>query len=366
MRKRGLVLLLVAAAALFPVGGAQAEPVVVGAKGVASTHDAGMPATTTPWRTLVVASLTTNTVDNVWHATATLGGAVPAGETVGITWTPGRQHPVGCEPLLSITEQAATVAADNTVSIERYIEPGYFPETPSPEPTCLMVHIWTVNTVSDQLVGSMAPYTYLAGAEARPAHVVRVAAGRTTPVLVRVTSHVRATNAVSITGDGPGVRMKDIAVGALGADETRPVVAKISARGVADTELAVTARDDAGSDSFDLPWKVLARQVEAQRPLPGRYANREGTLRFRVSEEHHVVRLRTSSVLCEGSNVTKATYPVEIRLPRNGATAEVTQLGVRWLGAELMTVRRNVVRGSFFYGTPSCHSWETFVARRLR
>lgn len=355
---------LVAAAALVPVGGAHAEPVVVGAEGVASTHDVGMPAVAVPWRTLVKGTLTTNTLDNVWRATATLGGAVPPGETVGITWTPGRQWPAGCEPLLTITEQAATVAADNTVSIERYIEPGYFPETPSPEPTCLKVHIWTGNTVSDQLVGSMAPYSHLAGAEARPAHVVRVAAGRTTPVLVRVTSHVRGTSAVSIAGSGPGVRMKDLAVGPLGANQSRPVVARISARGVADTELAVTARDDLGSDSFDTSWEVFARQVEAQRPLPGRYANREGTLRFRVSEDNNVVRLRTTSVLCEGSNVTKATYPVEIHLPRNGATARVAQLGVKWLGAELMTVRSNVVRGSFFYGTPSCSSWETFVARR--
>ena len=50
-----------------------------------------MPATSEPWRTLVQAELVTNTINNVWRAKATLGGAIPSGKTVYVHWTPGRR-----------------------------------------------------------------------------------------------------------------------------------------------------------------------------------------------------------------------------------------------------------------------------------
>ena len=358
------MLSLLAALVVLPVGAATAEPVVLGAEGTVTTHAAGMPAASEPWRTLLEASLTTDTRTGVWSMGARLGGPVPAGRTVSITWVPGRQQPAGCEALVGVTEPAATVAADGTVSVERPVDPGYYPESTSQETNCLSVHLWTENAASDTLVGTMVPITRLAGAEARPATRLRIATGRTTPVLLAVTSHVRDTSSVAVSGSGPGVRLKDLTLGPLVADQTRPVVARLSAPGIADTEVALAARDDVGSDSFDQSWAVVAREIRAQRPDPGKYLSTDGSVRFRVTPEHRVVRLRTSGVLCEGSSTTRATYPVELRLPKAGATAKVTQLGSRWFGAELSTSKRRVVRGSFFYGTSQCSSWQVFVARR--
>lgn len=339
---------------------------VVGSEGTVTAHAPDMPASGDPWRTLVEGTLVTDTLTHVWRATATLGAAVPPGRTVSITWAPGRQQPDGCEPMIGITEPAATVAPDGTVSVERRIEPGYSPETPDPELTCLTVWLRTDDVQTDALVGPMTPLTRLAGAQASPTARLHVAAGRTTPVLLGVTSHVRGTGAVSITGTGPGVRMPALTVGPVLAGQTRPVVARISARGIADTELRLAARDHVGSDSFDQSWKVVARRITAQRPDPGRYRSKDRSIRFRVTEKHRVVRLRSTAVRCEGSGVTRATYPLEIGIPRDGATAKVTQLSTRWYGAQLMTRGPSVVHGTFFFSTPSCASMHSFVARRLR
>lgn len=365
MRNRGIVLSMLAALVLVPFGGpAQAESVVVGHEGLATTHAAGMPKTAEPWRTLVEARLTTDKVTNVWRGTAKLGGAIPAGKTVSVSWVPGKQHPQGCEPVIQLTQTATAVGADHTVSLERTVQPGYFPMDPDPALTCLMVHVWTEDTVSDQLTGPMTARTMLAGAEARPAGPLRVAAGRTTPVLLMVTSHVRGTTNVAVAGTGPGLRMRNLSVGPLAANQTRPVVARVTASGIVDSELALTARDDVASSSFDQSWKIVAREIEAQRPLPGRYTSTDGSVKFRITDEHRVARLRTSAVLCEGSGTTRATYPVEIRMPRSGATAAVTQLGTRWLGAQLMTVKPGKVQGVFAFSTESCSMSQTFVAKR--
>lgn len=355
---------LLVAVVVLPATPAQAENVVVGATGVATTHATGMPAATEPWRTLVEARLTTDTVTNVWKGTARVGGPIPSGKTVNITWVPGRQHPHGCEPLISLTERVTTVAADNTVSIERHVEPGYFPETPSPALTCLEVHIWSEDVVSDRLSGPMTERTMVAGAQAQPASPLVVAAGRTTPVLLMATSHVRGTSNVAISGTGPGVRMRDLAVGSLLAGQSRPVVARLFAPGIADSELALRARDDLDSDSFDQSWRIRARQIKAQRPRPGRYRSTDGSVRFRVTDDHRVVRLRTSAVICEGSGTTRAIYPVELRMPRSGATAKVTRLGSRWFGAQLMTRKPGRVQGAFVFSTPGCWMSQNFVARR--
>ena len=365
MRNRGIVLSMLAALLLVPLGGpAQAENVIVGAEGVAATHAAGMPKTAEPWRTLVEARLTTDKVTNVWRGTAKLGGAIPAGKTVSISWVPGKQHPQGCEPVIQLTQTATTVGADHTVSIERHVQPGYFPMDPDPALTCLMVHIWTEEMVSDQLTGPMTARTMVAGAEARPAGPLRVAAGRSSRVLLMITSHVRGTNDVAVTGSGPGLRMRNVSVGPLAANETRPVVARVTTSGIVDSELALAARDDVGSTSFDQSWKIAAREIEAQRPSPGRYESTDGSVKFRVTDEHRVVRLRTTAVICEDSGTTRATYPVEIRLPRSGATAVVTQLGTRWLGAQLTTVKPEKVQGVFAFSTESCSMSQLFVAKR--
>ena len=363
MRSWGIVLSLVTAAALLP-GGAQAEPVVVGSTGVVFMHAEGMPATAEPWRTLVQGSLISETRTNTWTMGAKLGGPVPAGKTVSISWSPGRQHPHGCEPLMTITEPAATVGADGTVQVERHAVPEYYPGTTSQETTCLSVSLYTDGATTDELVGSMGPYSFEAGAEARLGPRTRIAVGRTTPVLLAVSSHERDTSAVRITGSGPGVRMKTVTTGPVTAEQTIPVVTRLSAPGTADTELALVARDEVGSDSFDGSWAVVARKIKAQRPTPGRYASKDGTVRFRVSKDNRIVRLRTSAVVCPERPVTAATYPVEIKIPKTGATAAVAKLGERWLGAQLMTHKATVVRGGFFVSTPGCTSWQQFVARR--
>lgn len=355
-----MLLSLLAAVVLIPSGASQAEPVVVGAEGVVTRHADGMPAAAEPWRILVRGSLSTDSRTGLWRASATLGGQVPAGESLNVSWVPGIQHPQGCESLGTLTQTVTTVDAANTFSFERTLTPDFLSQAPN----CLMVTVFSQGTLSDRLVGEMTPRSFLAGAQAHPAAPLRIAAGRTTPVLLMITSHVRATSKVAVTGSGPGLRMRDVAVGPVPADQTVPVVAKIRAPGVADTELALTARDDFASDSFDQSWEVRARTIKARRPLPGTYESNDGAVKFRLTDDNRVVRLRTSAVLCEGSSATHATYPLEIHMPRSGATAQVTQLGSRWFGAQLLTRKSSKVRGTFAYTTPTCQMSLQFVARR--
>ncbi len=360
MRTRGIVLSLLAAVMVLPAAHAQAEPVVVGYEGVVTRHADGMPAASDSWRNLVRGSLTIDTRADTWKGAATLGGPIPAGESVLVSWIPGIQHPQGCEPLIQLAETVSVVDAGNGISFTRPLPKGFL----SGQPTCLRVTLYAKSTSSDELAGQMTAISWLAGAQARPAAPLRVAVGRTTPVLLLVTSHVRGTSNVAITGSGPGVGMRDIAVGRVLADQTVPVVAKISAPGVADSELALTARDDLSSDSFDQSWEIRAREIHARRPLPGNYRSGDGSVQFRVTDDHRVVRLRTSAVLCEGSRGTRVTYPVELHLPRSGATAEVTQLGSRWFGAQLLTRKPGRVQVAFVYTTPTCQMSLRFVATR--
>ena len=362
MRARGVVLSLLAAVLLLPAAHAQAEPVVVGSEGVATRHADGMPAASEPWRILVRGNLTLDSRNDIWKGTAALGGPIPAGDSVNVSWIPGIQHPQGCEPLIQFTETVSVVDAGHGISVQRPLPEGFLSE----QPTCLRVTLYSKGIGSDELTGEMVPFTWLAGAQARPAAPLRVAVGRTTPVLLMVTSHVRGTSSVAITGSGPGVRMKNLTVGRVLADQTVPVVAKVSAPGVADSELALTARDDHASDSFDQSWEIRAREIKAQRPRPGTYRSQDGSVQFRVTDDHRVVRLRTSAVLCEGSSTTRAIYPVELHLPRSGATAEVTQLGSRWFGAQLLTRKSGRVQGWFVYTTPTCQMSQLFVATRQR
>ena len=362
MRSRGIVLSLLAAVLLLPTGHAQAEPVVVGSQGVVTRHADGMPAANEPWRILVMGGLTIDSRADTWKGTATLGGPVPPGDSVTISWIPGIQHPQGCERLNQFTETVSVVDAGHGISVQRPLLAGFLSEPP----TCLRVTLYSRGTSSDELAGEMRPLAWLAGAQAEPAAPLRVAVDRTTPVLLTVTSHVRGTSNVAISGRGPGVRMKDLALGPVLADRTVPVVARITAPGVADSELALTARDHLASDSFDQSWEIRAREIKAQRPLPGSYQSRDGSVQFRVTDDHRVVRLRTSAVLCEGSSTTRATYPVELHLPRTGATAEVTRLGSRWFGAQLLTRKPTRVQGSFVYTTPTCRMSQVFVATRQR
>lgn len=360
MSVRGTLLSLLAAVVLLPSGASYAEPVVVGAVGVATRHADGMPSASETWRILVRGNLSTDTRADTWSASATLGGPIPPGEAVTVSWIPGIQRAAGCEPLLQLTETVSVLDAGDTVSVQRPLPDGFLSETP----TCLRVTLYSKGAGSDELVGEMTPRTFLAGAQARPAAPLRVAVGRTTPVLLMVTSHVRGTSKVAVSGSGPGVRMRDVAVGPVPADRTVPVVARIRAPGVADSELALTARDDLASTSFDQSWEIRAREITARRPVPGSYESTDGAVQFRLTDDHRVVRLRTSAVLCEGSSTTRATYPVEIHLPRSGATAEVTQLGSRWFGAQLLTRKAGRVQGTFAYSTPTCQMSLQFVARR--
>ena len=360
MRNRGIVVSLLAALLLLPAAQAQAESVVVGSQGVVTRHAEGQPAAGEPWRILVKGGLDLDARADTWKGTAILGGPIPAGESVMISWVPGIQRLAGCEPLIQLSQTVTTLDPGNAVSVERPLPEGFLTE----QPTCLRVTTYSMGAVSDELVGEMTAVTLLAGAQARPAAPLRVAVGRTTPVLLMVTSHVRDTSTVAVSGSGPGVRMRDVSVGPVAADRTVPVVAKVRAPGIADTELALTARDDLASTSFDQSWDVRARKVTARRPLPGAYASEDGSVRFRFTDENRVVRLRTSALPCEGSRATRATYPVEIAMPRSGATAEVTRLGSRWFGAQLLTRRPGRVQGTFVYTAPACSVSLRFVARR--
>ena len=357
--------LLAAIALVLPPTQVQAEPVVIGALGTATTHAAGMPVTTEPWRTLVSGTLNNIDVDStvprrdVWSAFVKLGGPPPAGENLTVSWAPGAMRPEGCVPLTRFTETASVVDAANIISIERRL-PGGLPETP----TCLEVTLVSMGILSDELTGQMTPVTSTAGPWARVAEApVNVAVGRPTPVILVVASDWRdSAGDVSISGSGSGIRMRALTVRGLVADQPRLGVARISAtRGAGSTQM-LAARDDLADDGPTGGWELKAREVEAQRPRPGRYASMDGSLRFRVTQDHRVVRLRTSHRMCL---LAPQAYPGEIDIPRSGAAAEVIPVGRRWFGAQLMTRRPGRIQGSFAFATHTCARAQQFVARRL-
>lgn len=156
MRTRGIVLPVLAALLLTSFGPVTPAPAAVAFEGSTSTHAAGMPAAEEPWRTLVQGGMETETAFNTWAASAQLGGPIPAGETVELTWTAGRRTATGCEPITTFVERTSEASHDNTVSIMRSNFPTEEGETPDPTPTCLEVSIRSGGVLTDRLEGPMA------------------------------------------------------------------------------------------------------------------------------------------------------------------------------------------------------------------
>jgi hypothetical protein len=147
---------VLAALVLTSFGAADPAPAAVAFEGSTSTHAAGMPAAEESWRTLVQGGMETETTFNTWKASAQLGGPIPAGETVELTWVAGRRSESGCEPITTFVERTSEASHDNTVTIMRTLFPTEEGETPDPTPTCLEVSIRSGGVLTDRLEGPMA------------------------------------------------------------------------------------------------------------------------------------------------------------------------------------------------------------------
>jgi hypothetical protein len=366
VRILGIVLSLAASVLLTPVGTAEADDVVVGVEGTATSHAPGYPTTTEPWRSLTRARFVGDGVRHQWTGTATLAGPVPAGSSIVINWGVGIQHPNGCEILIQFAEQNPPVAADNTITMSRTFSGNEL----STQATCLQVLFSTNGTTTDQLAGQLAPNVDTSGVEAKPAgRRFFVAAGRTTPTIVMVASHLRATDGATITGTGEHVTVGETRTRAIWADRVRPVVVEVDAEQAGRSRVEISADDDRDSSALDHRWRVVARNLEARRPLPGRYASTDGNVQFRVTHDFEVKRFRVSSVPCEGTSLEYGIrLPKDLQLPRTGATARVVripdpQFGDALFGAQLLTVSPERVVGTFAVATYGCTGSIRFVAR---
>ena len=158
MRSRGIVLSLLSALVLVLLGPAAAAPAAVAFEGVTTTHADRMPVATEPWRTLVEGRLKVETTFDTWTATARLGGAIPAGETVELTWTAGRRTKEGCTTIATFVEEFGVAAEDHSLTmLRRTFDPEDTIDPSDPTPICFEVSMRAGGIVSDALVGTMGP-----------------------------------------------------------------------------------------------------------------------------------------------------------------------------------------------------------------
>ena len=156
MRSRGIVLPLLSALVLVLLGPVGAAPAAVAFTGVTTTHADRMPVATEPWRTLVEARLEVETTFDTWTATARLGGAIPAGETVELTWTAGRRTKEGCTTIATFVEETGVTDEDHSITIlRRTFDPEDTIDPSDPTPVCFEVAMRAGGIVSDVLVGTM-------------------------------------------------------------------------------------------------------------------------------------------------------------------------------------------------------------------
>lgn len=156
MRNRGIVLSLLSAMVLVLFGPVGAAPAAVAFTGVTTTHADRMPVATEPWRTLVEARLKVETTFDTWTATARLGGAIPAGETVELTWTAGRRTKEGCTTIATFVEETGVADEDHSITIQRRtFDPDDTIDPSDPTPICFGVSMVAGGIVSDALVGTM-------------------------------------------------------------------------------------------------------------------------------------------------------------------------------------------------------------------
>lgn len=349
---------------------------IIGADASAARHLPGYPRTDLAWERLESASLRGDVVSGTYRLSATLGGPLPDGAAYGVVYTLGRPTPNGCEPLAGFNETNLHLDDTHTMTVEHRI-PDY-PEMANPF-SCFEVTLLTADTrdavqyrVSDMLTGEVLPIVAdVAVGVAPAAGEIVVAAGRSTPVIVTATSRVGARKGLTVVGRGRGVRAPRTSTGAIEARRLRPVVVRVAAATAGRSRLALTARDK----RFDVAhrttrWPVVARRIEAQRPLPGRYTARRGSVEFRVTRDFVVRGLTVDGVRCAGRRVRPDARLDDVRLPRNGAAARVVRtrdpvLGPGFLGAQLLTTAPSRVVGTVVVATQSCEGSVRFSARRL-
>ncbi len=366
-RAAALVLALItgSAALLVPGGAARADEVVVGVEGTATEHAAGYPATSEPWRTLTQSTFVTDDLRRQWTGTINLAGPVPPGSKIDIAWHLGRQQPNGCEVLLSVGEPSSPVAADGTFTITRtYVDDDFAQPF-----TCMAALVFTDDVLTDWLTGSFSPNTRTSGVQAAPAGGrFLVAAGRSTPAIVMVTSHTLGSKGATVSVAGRRVDVPGVETGAIAADRARPVVVRVKAKREGRSEVALSARDGRDSGAFDARYDVVAKTIEAQRPMPGRYESADGDVRLVVTPRFKVKALSVDGVRC---NDDGQEYGVrlskELRVPRTGATARVIRVpdqvfGTGYYGVQLLTTSPRRVAGTFAVATYGCTGSTRFVA----
>ncbi|NYE35310.1 hypothetical protein F4692_000414 [Nocardioides cavernae] len=364
MRIRGALAPVAACTALAgllatPAG---AVPVEVGQHTIFDTRVPGMPTTADGARTLRAVSAETDWRTGEVELTATLGSAVPAFSEVSVTWHLGRWSPSGseCAPEKTVTATAIGDGYDRPVT-----ETRVFADL-ARDYTCLDVSLTTQREVTDRMRDGWTTAIAYSGAEADLAagaagstERTTVLAGRPTPAIVLVTSHVLPSATTTVTGSG-AVRIEPFEVTGLAADEVRPVVARVTAPRGRST-LSLRARDERGDPDYDGSSPVAAVRASG-RPDAGRFTG-DG-VRLRVDAKGRVRSLVALVGTCSSPADVRARLRDVVRLPRSGAAAVARRVGKGWTAVQVVTLADHKVTGVVVRTTPGCTRVVPFVARR--
>lgn len=367
MRMTGMLLtmttVLAATAALAP-GAAQADEVVIGQHTIFDTRTPGMPAATEGWRTLRSVSAETDWRTGEVVLTARLGGPIPQGESVGVSWVLGRRADDGaCASGKTVSVVTGEANWYDTVSASRTF--GDLAR----DYTCLEVSLDTRGVLTDQMRDGLVDRVGSSGAEATgiwspqaPPSPVQVLAGKPTKALLLVRSHVLPSARVTVTGTGP-VAMRGLTVEGLAAGEVRPVVARLTAPSRGRFTLDLAARDERGDGGYDGSTAVRA-VAAAGRPRPGTFRSADGKVTLKVDRRSRVSGLVVRGRACDLMTPRTVRLRGLVRLPRTGATAVARPAGGGWTAVQLVTRGKRRISGVLVRATPECHTVVPFEVRR--
>ena len=356
---------LLAAPALVPPP-AGAVPVEVGQHTIFDTHVPGTPTTAEAWRTLRAVSAETDWRTGEVEVTAVLQGAIGPLSQVSVAWNLGRWSASGteCVPEKSVISSITADGGETSLSATRsYADVAH-------DYTCLDVSLTTGGVVTDRMRDTWSTRIEYSGAEADLASSptgepvpTGVLAGKPTKTLVLVRSHVLSSDTTRVTGSGR-VAVEPLTVTGLGADEVRPVVARLTAPSRGRFDVALQARDERGDADYDGTSRVRAFPVSG-RPDAGRFSDGAG-VRFRVDGAGRVRALVASVPSCSAAEPRRVRLSRVTRVPRTGASAVARRVGAGWTAVQLLTRDDRRISGVVVRATRDCLQVVPFLARRAR
>ncbi|WP_193612151.1 hypothetical protein [Nocardioides lijunqiniae] len=235
------------------------------------------------------------------------------------------------------------------------------------------------NTVRSVLLGGLVdvparPQLSLGAPEVldRPVRRLPLVRGNWTAVTVPVVNRGRVdATGVRVTGAGRGLRVRGARIERVyetGSSSARIQVRRTSAR-TGPLRLTVTSVDAPSARRA-----VRTRPVRAAaRPAPGKYANRSGTITFRVTSGRRLTGFRSyTRTQCGGYPDGFPTYTMNTysfprsRIGLDGVVDRTQRARLYGVTLQVKIAGRRATSGRFTYSGPDrCFAVDTFTARRV-